>query len=554
MRTPIDRRCRWRGVAGWLIAGVAAVWFAAPTSALARGGFRGGGGGGGGMSRPSVGGGMSRPSVGGGMARPSVPNLGGGGFSGGGARPGYNPGISRPDVSRPSVTPPSVTRPSVTRPSVTPPSVTRPSVTPPSTWPGGSRPSISPPPQTRPSPPQVGGFKPGARPTPLPAAPSRPSVPGISLPGGRPSTLPARPTPGDLGDFLGMDRPVRPDTRPAVPGVTRPGEPRPGITRPGSPPVTLPSTRPGAITRPELGDLRLGGNRVINTRPTWVDIDRNRVVNIQNRWTNQLGNLRGWDTRYPNRVAYWHGWGDGVRRRCAIYHHHHGWFGRDWWSLHRHPWCGWHYGYAFPRYGWGYWWRVPQYSYFVTWFPWAASTGVWTQPIYYDYGAGGNVVYNNNVVYINNQEVATADEFAQSAAALATVAPPESEQQAESSEWLPLGTFAISSADHDLDPTRVLQLAVNKDGIVSGTFYNTKTEQAQSIQGRVDRATQRVAFRIGESENIIVETGLYNLTQNDVPVLVHFGADKVEQWLLVRLDNPEAEEAEQSGAAAPEFP
>jgi hypothetical protein len=48
-----------------------------------------------------------------------------------------------------------------------------------------------------------------------------------------------------------------------------------------------------------------------------------------------------------------------------------------------------------------------------------------------------------------------------------------------------------------------------------------------------------MAFRIGESENIVVETGLYNLTQGDVPALVHFGTDKVEQWMLVRLENPE---------------
>jgi hypothetical protein len=48
-----------------------------------------------------------------------------------------------------------------------------------------------------------------------------------------------------------------------------------------------------------------------------------------------------------------------------------------------------------------------------------------------------------------------------------------------------------------------------------------------------------VAFRIGESENIVVETGLYNLTQEEAPALVHFGTDKVEDWLLVRLEAPE---------------
>ena len=58
----------------------------------------------------------------------------------------------------------------------------------------------------------------------------------------------------------------------------------------------------------------------------------------------------------------------------------------------------------------------------------------------------------------------------------------------------------------------------------------------------MDKDTQRVAFRIGESDQIVVETGLYNLTQEQAPVLVHFGADKVENWLLVRLEAPEKEE------------
>ena len=43
---------------------------------------------------------------------------------------------------------------------------------------------------------------------------------------------------------------------------------------------------------------------------------------------------------------------------------------------------------------------------------------VWSQPVYYDYGQGGNVVYENNSVYIDGQQVASAEEFAESAAVL----------------------------------------------------------------------------------------------------------------------------------------
>lgn len=140
------------------------------------------------------------------------------------------------------------------------------------------------------------------------------------------------------------------------------------------------------------------------------------------------------------------------------------------------------------------------------------------------------------MVYVDGQEVGTPQDFAASAAQLATVDPPASEEDAENADWMPLGTFAVSSNQKDANPTRVIQLAVNKSGIVSGTLYNEATDEAQTVLGQVDKETQRVALRVGESEDIVVETGLYNLTQNEAPIMVHFGPDRVESWLLVRLE------------------
>jgi hypothetical protein len=39
---------------------------------------------------------------------------------------------------------------------------------------------------------------------------------------------------------------------------------------------------------------------------------------------------------------------------------------------------------------------------------------------------------------------------------------------------------------------------------------------------------------------MVIETGLYNLTKDEAPALIHFGPDRTEQWLLVRLKNPDA--------------
>jgi hypothetical protein len=49
-----------------------------------------------------------------------------------------------------------------------------------------------------------------------------------------------------------------------------------------------------------------------------------------------------------------------------------------------------------------------------------------------------------------------------------------------------------------------------------------------------------VAFTVGDKKTTVIETGLYNLTKDEAPVLIHFGADRTEQWLLVRLKNPDA--------------
>ena len=81
----------------------------------------------------------------------------------------------------------------------------------------------------------------------------------------------------------------------------------------------------------------------------------------------------------------------------------------------------------------------------------------------------------------------------------------------------------------------MFQLAVNKDGIIRGNYYNTSDNNDQQVDGSVDKKTQRVAWVVEDKKNIIFDTGLYNLTKDETPVLVHMGKDKTEQWLLVRL-------------------
>lgn len=273
---------------------------------------------------------------------------------------------------------------------------------------------------------------------------------------------------------------------------------------------------------------------------SWANLDQKNLGELNNRWQSQIGGVQNWATSNPARVNSLNNWGNGVRNNLGDGYNTA--FNANWWNSHPHNLSAWHYGYQFNNSGWDRWWTVPTFAAVSKWFTWQAPPAVWSKPAYYDYGQGGNVTYENDSVSVNGQQVASAEDFAQSAAELATVAPPANEEAAEKAEWMPLGTFAVSADEKDISPTRVIQLAVNKEGIVSGTLYNSQTDQATSVQGQVDKQTQRVAMRVGESDSLVVETGLYNLTQDSAPVLVHFGADKVENWLLARLENPDAGE------------
>jgi hypothetical protein len=115
---------------------------------------------------------------------------------------------------------------------------------------------------------------------------------------------------------------------------------------------------------------------------------------------------------------------------------------------------------------------------------------------------------------------------------------------------MPLGTFALSSKENDPQPGAVIQLALSKDGIVSGTWYERATDVSAAIEGRVDPQTQRVAFRKVDQPDVVLEVGLYNLTQPATSCLVHFGTLESQVKYLTRLDPP----ADGGDPNAPQMP
>ena len=83
-----------------------------------------------------------------------------------------------------------------------------------------------------------------------------------------------------------------------------------------------------------------------------------------------------------------------------------------------------------------------------------------------------------------------------------------------------------------------LQLAVSKQGIISGTFQNTATGVVKTVEGMVDKQTQRAAWTAEGETRPLMETGLSNLTQDTAGVLVHFANGDTQRWMMARLNDP----------------
>jgi hypothetical protein len=183
---------------------------------------------------------------------------------------------------------------------------------------------------------------------------------------------------------------------------------------------------------------------------------------------------------------------------------------------------------------WEYWWHHPTTTELTTW-----STG-WglAAPIYYDYGPGGNVVYRNNEVYVNGAPAGTTDAYTKSVVALANATPATDAKNNQPNDWLSLGTFAVLQKGDGKKPSQTLQLAVDKNGSVSGVLFDLLKDTSTPIRGALDRATQRVAFDLGAKSGLVAETGLYNLTKDKVSLLVHKGSEKPQTYTLVRFQSP----------------
>src|SRR5262249_3971873 len=104
-------------------------------------------------------------------------------------------------------------------------------------------------------------------------------------------------------------------------------------------------------------------------------------------------------------------------------------------------------------------------------------------------------------------------------------------------DWLPLGVFAVGrDADAAAQTNRFVQLAINRSGEIAGVLYNSSTDQARDLVGKVDTNSQKAYWSLSnQTDSPIASTGIFNLTEDQTPINVHFSDGSDQTWTLVRL-------------------
>ncbi len=171
--------------------------------------------------------------------------------------------------------------------------------------------------------------------------------------------------------------------------------------------------------------------------------------------------------------------------------------------------------------------------------PTAAAIGAWigVPAAFPPYVYGNNITYQDNRVYYGAEPVATEQEYYQQATDIAGSQSAPAAGGAKQ-QWLPLGVFGLV-AEGQKTPDMVFQLAIDKAGAIRGNYYDQILDTTIPVSGAVDEKNQRAAWTIGKNKKLVVETGLYNLTQDSSTALVHYGPDRTQQYVLVRMKQPE---------------
>lgn len=245
------------------------------------------------------------------------------------------------------------------------------------------------------------------------------------------------------------------------------------------------------------------------------------------------------------------------------HYHHSNWahhnrpFSHGWYGRHGGTW-----GYGWGGWGWGNPWAISTFGATAAWLGLEAAS-----PYYGNYGSAPV----NNVLTADSEDAGDSEDTVEPATSESdaadestdTVSAPTPEQVAKATElassgkqdppkntsFLPLGVFSIAPQGQT-EASALVQLAVSKDGLLRGSYYDLLTDHDQPIRGTVNKKTQEVAFTFGINGKVTFETTLPNLTQDKGTLAAHFENGKTSNWTLARYEKEPTDE--EAGEKAPE--
>lgn len=198
---------------------------------------------------------------------------------------------------------------------------------------------------------------------------------------------------------------------------------------------------------------------------------------------------------------------------------------------------GWHGGYGYGC-GWG--WPTGAWACAGT-AALGGLLGMTISALSNDDEGSSDVVYQGDTVIVNGAPTCSAEEYYNQAQNLAMQPMPAQDPAAQQQDrWEPLGVFALAQPGQT-QSTMVMQLAINQNGAVAGTYLNQMTGESLPIHGSLDKNTQRLSWTLGDNPNTVFDTSLKNLLAQETSILVHYGAANTQEMLLVRLPAPQGQ-------------
>jgi len=164
-----------------------------------------------------------------------------------------------------------------------------------------------------------------------------------------------------------------------------------------------------------------------------------------------------------------------------------------------------------------------------------ATIGTWiglgATPYYYT----GYADYGDSNAYWNSS---AANTYVPSEAYYPSNVDTDQNTQSENDFWMPLGVFTIIADGQNESMSHLfLQLALGRDGTISGVLYDANLDKTYEVAGAVDKITQKAIWKISSGQHSpIIEAGIYNLTQEEIPVKIYVPGGSKQDRLLIRLE------------------